>query len=84
MVCTHLDSIRDVIPSANGCEDCLKTGDSCVHFRVGRQCGHVGCCDSTPDPRDRCYIDEERLDFTGSPTVHLHPSSVAFGDPKLR
>src|SRR5437763_10518355 len=24
--CSHLDQIRDVTPSANGCEDCLKTG----------------------------------------------------------
>jgi hypothetical protein len=26
--CTHLDQIRDVTPSANGCEDCLKSGDT--------------------------------------------------------
>ncbi len=26
--CTHLDHIHDVTPSSNGCEDCLKTGDS--------------------------------------------------------
>ncbi len=25
MVCTHLDSICDVTPSANGYEDCVKT-----------------------------------------------------------
>ena len=26
--CTHLDTIRDVTPSALGCEECLKTGDA--------------------------------------------------------
>ena len=84
MVRTHLDSIRDVTPSANGCEDCLKTGDSWVHLRVCRQRGHVGYCDSSPDPWGWCYLDEEMLDFIGSPTVHLHTSSVAFGDLTLR
>jgi hypothetical protein len=84
MVCTHLDSIREVTPSANGCEDCLKTGDSWVHLRMCRQHGNVGCCDSSPDPWDWGYIDDEMLDFTGSPTLHLHTSSVAFWDPKLR
>jgi hypothetical protein len=84
MVCMHLDSIGEVTPSANGCEDCLKTGDSWVHLRVCRQCGDVGCCDSSPDPWGWCHIDDEMLDFTGSPSAHLHTSSVAFGDPKLQ
>jgi hypothetical protein len=26
--CKHLDHIRDVVPSADGCEDCLKIGGS--------------------------------------------------------
>src|SRR3954447_12047365 len=45
--CTHLDQIRDVTPSANGCEECLKIGDRWVHLRICRICGHVGCCDSS-------------------------------------
>lgn len=47
--CTHLDRIHDVEPSANGCEECLKTGDSWVHLRECLTCGHVGCCDSSPN-----------------------------------
>ena len=46
--CTHLNQIRDVTPSAAGCEDCLKTGDTWVHLRICLTCGHVGCCDSSP------------------------------------
>ena len=46
-VCTHLDQIRQVIPSARGCEDCLKIGDDWVHLRLCLTCGHVGCCDSS-------------------------------------
>jgi uncharacterized UBP type Zn finger protein len=45
--CTHIEQIQDVIPSANGCEDCLKIGDSWVHLRQCLICGHVGCCDSS-------------------------------------
>lgn len=45
--CTHLDQIRQVTPSARGCEDCLKMGDTWVHLRLCLSCGHVGCCDSS-------------------------------------
>ena len=47
--CEHLDEIRDVTPSANGCEDCLKIGASWVHLRLCEICGHVGCCDNSPN-----------------------------------
>jgi hypothetical protein len=48
--CTHLDQIAVERPdSVEGCEDCLKTGDRWVHLRVCRICGHVGCCDSSPN-----------------------------------
>jgi uncharacterized UBP type Zn finger protein len=46
--CTHLDTINDVTPSAQGCENCLKTGGTWVHLRLCRECGHMGCCDSSP------------------------------------
>jgi uncharacterized UBP type Zn finger protein len=45
--CAHLDTINDVTPSADGCEDCLKTGDEWVHLRLCMECGHVGCCDNS-------------------------------------
>ena len=45
--CTHIEQIQDVAPSANGCQDCLKIGDSWVHLRQCLICGHVGCCDSS-------------------------------------
>lgn len=48
--CTHLESVRDVRPSTTaGCEDCLRTGSRWVHLRLCLQCGHVGCCDSSPN-----------------------------------
>ena len=47
--CSHLDSIREVTPSAAGCEECLQTGGSWVHLRLCLTCGHVGCCDNSPN-----------------------------------
>jgi uncharacterized UBP type Zn finger protein len=47
--CEHVDQVRDVTPSAQGCEDCLRTGDQWVHLRLCLTCGHVGCCDSSPN-----------------------------------
>jgi len=49
MPCEHLHLVAEVAPSADGCEDCLRTGDSWVHLRMCMSCGHVGCCDSSPN-----------------------------------
>ena len=46
--CTHLDQIHDVAPrTPDGCEECLEQGDTWVHLRLCKSCGHVGCCDSS-------------------------------------
>ncbi len=45
--CSHLDTIEDVQPRTDGCEECLKIGQSWVHLRLCTHCGHVGCCDSS-------------------------------------
>lgn len=45
--CAHTGQIRQVQPSAQGCEDCLRTGDQWVHLRICLSCGHVGRCDSS-------------------------------------
>ncbi|MDB5392736.1 MAG: hypothetical protein JWM91_242 [Rhodospirillales bacterium] len=47
--CSHLGTIRRVRPSARGCEECLKAGSPWVHLRLCRTCGHVGCCDDSPN-----------------------------------
>ncbi len=46
--CTHLGEIRDVTPGTDGCAECLRTGSAWVHLRLCLECGHVGCCDSSP------------------------------------
>lgn len=48
--CAHLDQINAVSPSSlDGCEDCLKMGGTWVHLRECLSCGHVGCCDNSPN-----------------------------------
>ena len=47
--CEHFAEIVDVTPSANGCEDCLRIGGTWVHLRLCLACGHVGCCDQSPN-----------------------------------
>lgn len=56
--CDHLAQAREVTPSANGCEDCLRTGDRWVHLRLCMTCGHVGCCDSSPNKHARAHFHE--------------------------
>ena len=45
--CPHLDGLIAASPRTQGCEECLRSGDSWVHLRVCLSCGHVGCCDSS-------------------------------------
>ena len=47
--CDHLGLVNEVTPSANGCEDCMREGARWVHLRLCMICGHVGCCDESPN-----------------------------------
>jgi uncharacterized UBP type Zn finger protein len=47
--CAHIETIAEVAPSDDGCHECLRTGSVWVHLRVCQECGHVGCCDSSPN-----------------------------------
>jgi uncharacterized UBP type Zn finger protein len=48
--CTHLDHVQITeLPAAvEGCEDCLAAGTEWLHLRICLECGHVGCCDDSP------------------------------------
>jgi len=49
--CEHAATakIHAVQRPAEGCEDCLKSGGRWVHLRTCLVCGHVGCCDDSPN-----------------------------------
>jgi hypothetical protein len=38
----------EVPPSGTGCVECLDGGGWWFHLRRCAQCGHIGCCDSSP------------------------------------
>jgi hypothetical protein len=50
-VCTHLETIQvtSLPKSVPVCEDCLRIGGWWAHLRLCLGCGHVGCCDSSPN-----------------------------------
>jgi hypothetical protein len=51
--CKHLEEAarrtKSVHPSARGCTECLQQGGEWVHLRLCLACGHVGCCDDSPN-----------------------------------
>jgi uncharacterized UBP type Zn finger protein len=49
----HLTLVRPVTPRAPGCEECLAAHSPWVHLRLCLTCGHVGCCDSSPNRHAR-------------------------------
>ncbi|MBB6349117.1 ubiquitin carboxyl-terminal hydrolase 14 [Nonomuraea muscovyensis] len=49
-ICEHLSSAADPSPrTPDGCEECLAAGSPWVHLRRCLTCGHIGCCDSSPN-----------------------------------
>jgi uncharacterized UBP type Zn finger protein len=58
--CTHLDQIKvlELPESVAGCEDCLRTGDVWLHLRICLVCGHVGCCDDSPNRHASAHAHE--------------------------
>jgi len=63
-VCTHLSQINEVTPNSNGCQECLAIGDSWVHLRLCKICGHVGCCDQSKNKHATRHFHE-----TGHPII---------------
>jgi len=48
--CDHLKAAGDAKPNTPpGCEECLKSGEQWMHLRLCLECGHVGCCDDSPN-----------------------------------
>ena len=64
--CTHLDHVKvtELPESVDGCEDCLASGDKWLHLRICLECGHVACCDSSPNRHATAHSQE-----TGHPIM---------------
>ena len=64
--CEHVDGLEPVVPSAAGCEDCLGIGAGWNHLRVCLSCGHVGCCDSSPNRHATAHHHQTRHPLVAS------------------
>jgi len=60
--CSHIDTIQfDELPRAiAGCEECLASGSWWLHLRMYQTCGHIGCCDSSPNRHANARARETR------------------------
>ena len=78
----------DVPPSGDGCDDCLRGGGWWVHLRRCAQCGHIGCCDSSPAQHATAHFHA-----SGHPVIQSYEpgedwfydyrTGKAFGGPEL-
>jgi uncharacterized UBP type Zn finger protein len=86
--CTHLDQIRiDPPASVAGCEDCLAIGASWIHLRLCMTCGHVGCCDSSPNQHASKHAAASehpiiRSAEPGENWLYCYPDEVMFRVPR--
>ena len=58
--CTHMDQIEFTQLPENiaGCEECLVMGSRWLHLRMCTSCGHIGCCDSSPNRHATAHVNE--------------------------
>jgi uncharacterized UBP type Zn finger protein len=49
--CAHIQQVNQNIDAKtpNGSQENLQMGSDWVHLRLCLSCGHVGCCDSSPN-----------------------------------
>jgi uncharacterized UBP type Zn finger protein len=58
--CTHLDqvAVHELPAEVAGCEDCLRMDTKWLHLRICLSCGHVGCCDNSPERHATAHYHE--------------------------
>ena len=63
-------------PSGTGCAECDAAGGWWLHLRRCAQCGHIGCCDSSPEQHASRHAAQ-----TGHPLVQsFEPDETWFWD----
>lgn len=63
--CEHMLVTADPDPlTPGGCQECLERGMRWVHLRKCLECGHIGCCDSSPGKHATAHFKE-----TGHPVI---------------
>ena len=66
----------EAVPSGLGCAECLAEGGWWFHLRRCAQCGHVGCCDSSPSRHAAAHFHD-----VGHPIIRsFEPGETWFWD----
>ena len=87
--CTHLDDLAiDAPADSEGCVDCLASGGRWVHLRRCLECGHVGCCDSSPNRHATAHFRGVAHPLVqsfepGEDWIYCYADDVAFEVPEL-
>ena len=55
-----------VAPSGTGCVECTASGGWWFHLRRCAQCGHIGCCDTSPSQHASAHAREMDHPFVQS------------------
>jgi hypothetical protein len=58
------DIDASVPPSGTGCQECMAAGDWWLHLRRCAACGHIGCCDNSPNQHATKHAES-----TGHPVI---------------
>lgn len=57
--CAHRDQIvPGAEPSGDGCKECLENETVWMYLRRCAICGHIGCCDSSPNAHATKHFQE--------------------------
>jgi uncharacterized UBP type Zn finger protein len=73
--CEHFDQIDPHEPKTPmGCEECLASHSNWVHLRLCLTCGHVGCCDNSPNKHATKHYHE-----TGHPIIRSFEPGETWG-----
>jgi uncharacterized UBP type Zn finger protein len=54
--CQHVAGLQPPPRPGDACEDCAPLGATWVSLRQCMACGHVGCCDSSPNRHARAHF----------------------------
>ena len=68
--CEHVTPETNAAPAPgtpDGCEECLQSGDGWKFLRLCLECGHVGCCDESPNT-----LATEHFQATGHPLIRSY------------
>lgn len=69
-----------VPPTGEGCVECLASGGWWLHLRRCAECGHIGCCDSSPSQHA-----SKHFQATGHPiAASFEPGETWFYDYRTR